>query len=128
MDFGKSESAQTCNQLACVDVVEECRVRTAKDGDRFILAFQEFSALPDMVGDDFGFLRADFNAVTAAYAAITDDFGVVLVNADRFDRAVAYAGVAFATVFLDGYDRIHNAPCLSNRYGILQLLARLCQP
>ena len=70
-----------------------------------------------MVGDDFGFLRADFHAVAAAYAATADDLGVVLVDADRFDRAVADTGVAFTTVFLDGNDWIHNASCQSRLVG-----------
>jgi hypothetical protein len=110
MDFDKAKPPQAGHQLSRLDIVEEGRVRAAENCYRWGFRVEHAPALANVIRKDFSLLRAALDAFAAADAAFGDDLGVVAVNTDRLDRAVADTGVALATVLLDGMYRTHSAP------------------
>jgi hypothetical protein len=110
VNLNEAKPTQTCDQLSGTDIVEKCRMGTAEDGNWRTLGRQQALALADMVGNHLGFLRTAFDTIATADAAITDNLGIIAMNANRLDRAVADTGVTLAAIFFNGNDRSHEMP------------------
>ena len=106
--------------------MEKGRVRATEDGDRRIIGTEQMPTCANVVGNDLGFLRAALDALAATDAAVVDDLCIIAMDANRFDRTIADAGVTFSAVFLDGDDLAHGAP-LTLGAEIVPFMARACQ-
>ena len=105
VDFRKAKPLQAGDQLSRFDIMKRGRVRTSEHCDRRFGTGEQAAALDDAFGDHLSLLGADADTLATTDATLRNDLGVVAQNSDRFDRAVANTGVAFAARRLVGFDR-----------------------